>query len=223
MKKLILVFTLLYSSIALAQTAQEIITKNIEATGGLSKWKLLNSITLQGKLVLGLKDEYPIKIYQQRPNLTKTVITIEGKENIIEAYDGTKGYAMNYANNKLQEFANYQPESFDTDFIDFEAKGFSAKVLGKDKVDDRLCYKIELTKNVNKTIYYFDTENYMLLKETKKGETLFYSDFKKVNGLVMPYRIQASTQNKEADYLMVLTKIETNKVFPENTFKINNK
>ncbi|MBF2798862.1 histidine kinase [Riemerella anatipestifer] len=202
------------------QTAKEIIDKNIELTGGLTKWKLLNSIMLQGKVVLGIQEEYPIKIYQQRPNLTKTSIIINNKESVIEAYDGKKGYAMNYANNKLQEFESYQPQSFDTDFIDFEAKGFTAVILGKDKIGERLCYKVELTKNVNKTLYYFDAENYMLLKEVKKGETLLYSDFKKVNGLTMPFRIEASTPKKEGDYVMLLNKIEVNKVFPENTFKI---
>ncbi|WKS94582.1 histidine kinase [Riemerella columbina] len=220
MKKILVITTMVVGSLWSAQTAKEVIDKNIEATGGLSKWKLLNSIVLQGQVILGLKEEYPIKIYQQRPNLTKTTIIIDKKENVIEAYDGKKGYAMNYANNKLQEFSDYQPQSFDTDFIDFEAKGFTATILGKDKIDDRLCYKVELTKNVNKIIYYFDTETYMLLKETKKDETLIYSDFKKVGALVMPFRIDFSTPKKEGDYTMIFNKIETNKVFPENTFKI---
>ncbi|MBO4233950.1 histidine kinase [Riemerella anatipestifer] len=219
-KKIALVVLLALAQVFYAQTAKEIIDKNIELTGGLTKWKLLNSIMLQGKVVLGIQEEYPIKIYQQRPNLTKTSIIINNKESVIEAYDGKKGYAMNYANNKLQEFENYQPQSFDTDFIDFEAKGFTAVILGKDKVGERLCYKVELTKNVNKTLYYFDTENYMLLKEVKKGEALLYSDFKKVNGLTMPFRIEASTPKKEGDYVMLFNKIEVNKVFPENTFKI---
>ncbi|MDY3316095.1 outer membrane lipoprotein-sorting protein [Riemerella anatipestifer] len=219
-KKIALVVLLALAQIFYTQTAKEIIDKNIELTGGLTKWKLLNSIMLQGKVVLGIQEEYPIKIYQQRPNLTKTSIIINNKESVIEAYDGKKGYAMNYANNKLQEFENYQPQSFDTDFIDFEAKGFTAVILGKDKVGERLCYKVELTKNVNKTLYYFDTENYMLLKEVKKGETLLYSDFKKVNGLTMPFRIEASTPKKEGDYVMLFNKIEVNKAFPDNTFKI---
>ncbi|WP_052911727.1 histidine kinase [Riemerella anatipestifer] len=219
-KKIALVVLLALAQVFYTQTAKEIIDKNIELTGGLTKWKLLNSIMLQGKVVLGIQEEYPIKIYQQRPNLTKTSIIINNKESVIEAYDGKKGYAMNYANNKLQEFENYQPQSFDTDFIDFEAKGFTAVILGKDKVGERLCYKVELTKNVNKTLYYFDTENYMLLKEVKKGETLLYSDFKKVNGLTMPFRIEASTPKKEGDYVMLFNKIEVNKAFPGNTFKI---
>ena len=72
---------------------------------------------------------------------------------------------------------------------------------------------------MNKTVYYFDVQNYLLLKEEKKDETLVYSDFKKVNNLVMPFRIEATTPKKEGDYVMILYKIEVNKAFPANTIK----
>ncbi|WP_213279607.1 histidine kinase [Chryseobacterium indologenes] len=219
MKKLLLVFGLIFSHVILAQTAKEIIDKNIELSGGLTNWKLLNSVLLQGKVVLGIKDEYPIKIYQQRPNLTKTLITTGGKETAIEGFDGTKGYAMNYAANKLQEYPEYVPESFDNDFIDWENKGFDAKYLGKEKVGEIYCHKVELTKNVNKNMYYFDTKTYMLIKEVKKDETLVYSDFKKIGNLTMPFRIESSSTKKDGDYVMLLNKIEINKVFPANIFK----
>ncbi|WP_172278376.1 histidine kinase [Chryseobacterium sp. LAM-KRS1] len=219
MKKLLLVFVLIYSQITFAQTAKEIIDKNIELSGGLTNWKLLNSVLLQGKVILGIKDEYPIKIYQQRPNLTKTVLTINNKETAIEGYDGNKGYAMNYATNKVQEYPNYIPESFDNDFIDWENKGFEAKYLGKEKVGDIYCHKVELTKNVNKNFYYFDTNTYMLLKEIKKDETLTYSEYRKVGNLLMPFRIESSSPKKDGDFVMQINKIDINKVFPANIFK----
>lgn len=219
MKKLLLVFIISLYSFATAQTAKEIIAQNIEQSGGLTNWKLLNSTILYGKLTLGIKDEYPIKIYQQRPNLTKTSIIINKKETAIEGYDGKKGYAMNYAANKLQEYPNYTAESFDTDFIDWEAKGFEAKYLGKEKLGSGYVHKVELTKNVNKTVYYFDTKTYMLLKEVKNDETINYSDHRTVGNLVMPFRIESSSPKKDSDYVITLHKIETNKVLPENTFK----
>ncbi|WP_294283973.1 histidine kinase [uncultured Chryseobacterium sp.] len=219
MKKLLLAFILVCSQLCLAQTAKEIIDKNIELSGGLTNWKLLNSVLLQGKVILGVKDEYPIKIYQQRPNLTKTVITIGGKDTAIEGYDGSKGFAMNYATNKVQEYTEYVPESFDNDFIDWENKGFEAKYLGKEKIGNIYCHKVELTKNVNKNIYYFDTKSYMLLKEIKKDETLMYSDYKKIGSLSMPFRIESSSTKKDGDYVMLINRIDTNKVFPANTFK----
>ncbi|MBP3839710.1 MAG: histidine kinase [Chryseobacterium sp.] len=219
MRKILLVFIMLMSGIVSAQTAKEIIEKNIELSGGLTNWKLLNSIIIQGRLTLGINDHYPIKIFQERPNLTKTVITINKKETAIEGYDGKKGYAMNYATNKLQEYPNYIAESFDTDFIDWENKGFEANYLGKEKVGETYCHKVELIKNVNKTLYYFDSKSYMLVKEVKTDETLVYSDYKKVGSLLMPFRIESSTPKKDSDYVMLINKIETNKVLPPNTFK----
>ena len=219
MRKLLFIAILLITTLFSAQTAKQIIDKNIEITGGLTNWKLLNSILLQGKVILGVSEEYPLKIYQQRPNLTKTVITVGKKENVVEGYDGKNGYSMNYVVNKLQVQKDYAAESFDTDFIDFENKGFSAQVLGKEKVGERECFKVELIKNVNKTVYFFDVQNFFLLKEVKKDETLIYSEFKKVNGLIMPFRIEASTPKKEGDYVMILNRIDTNKAFPPNTFK----
>ena len=219
MRKIFLVLLIAIGSIVSAQTAKEIIDKNIELSGGLNNWKLLNSVLLQGRVTLGINDEYPIKIYQQRPNLTKTTITIGKKETAVEGYNGTKGYAMNYAANKIQEYPNYIAESFDNDFIDWENKGFEAKYLGKEKIDDIYCHKLELTKNVNKSVYFFDTKTYMLLKEIKKDEILIYSDYRMVGNLMMPYRIESSSPKKESDYVMILNKIETNKVFPVNTFK----
>lgn len=219
MNKIFLVFALVVSQLMLAQTGKEIIDKNIEVSGGLTNWKLLNSVLLQGKVTLGINDEYPIKIFQARPNLTKTSIIIGKKETAIEGYDGKKGYAMNYATNKLQEYPNYVAEAFDNDFIDFENKGFEAKYLGKEKIGSSYAHKVELTKNVNKTYYYFDTRNYMLLKEEKKDEVLVYSEYKKVGNLMFPFRIESSSPKKDSDYVMLIYKVETNKVFPANTFK----
>lgn len=206
------------NSFAQEITAKQIIEKNIQATGGVINWKRLNSTILQGKVVLGVKEEYPIKIYQSRPNLTKTIVTINKKEQVLEGYDGKKGYAMNYATNKLQEYPSYVPESFDTDFIDYEQKGFSAELLGEEKLGDNEVFKVELTKNVNKTIYFFDKNSYLLLREMKRDEITNYSDYKKVGQLVMPFRIEGNS-SKNVNYLIIINKIELNKVFPENTFK----
>ena len=162
MQKIILIFSIIFSIVISAQSAKDIIDKNIENSGGLTNWKLLNTVQIQGRVTLGVNDSYLMKIYQQRPNLTKTAIIMGGKETPVEGFDGKNGYAMNYAQNKLQQYTDYIPENFDNDFIDWENKGFEAKLLGKEKIGEQYYFKVELTKNVNKTIYFFDVKNYML-------------------------------------------------------------
>ena len=222
LRKINVIFALMLVMGIFAQTpiitAKQIIDKNIQVTGGLTQWKLLNTILLQGKLVLGVKDEYPVKIYQARPNLTKTIVMVNKKEQVLEGFDGKKGYAMNYATNKLQEYPNYKPESFDTDFIDYEQKGFTAEFLGEEKVGNIDAYKIELTKNTNKTIYFFDKQTHYLVKEIKKEETIFYSEHRKVGNLIMPFIIESSSQKKDFAYVMLISKVELNKAFSEGAF-----
>lgn len=221
MKKIILTLIIfpLWGTGGFAQTAKEIIDKNIELSGGLANWKRLNSVVLSGNVTLGINDKFPITIYQQRPNLTKTTIVIDKKENTIEGFDGKKGYAMNYAANKIQENPDYVPEGFDSDFMDWENKGFTAKYLGKEKAGSTNCHKIELSKNSEKTYYYFSVSDFMLLKEEKKDETLIYSDYRKIGNLQFPFRIESSSATKDSDYVILLYKIETNKTLPANTFK----
>lgn len=219
MRKTFLIFAILLIGVFSAQTAKQIIDKNIEVTGGASNWKLLNSILLQGKVILGVNEEYATKIYQQRPNLTKTLVAVGNKESVVEGFDGKNGYVMNYTVNKLQVQKNYVPESFETDYLDYESKGFTAEFLGREKLSDKECFKIALTQNAVKTIYYFDAQTFILLKEVKKDEVIVYSDYRKVNNFLMPFRIESNTPKKEGDYVMILNKIEVNKAFPANTFK----
>lgn len=219
MNRIIVLFAIIFSQIIFAQTAKEIIDRNIESSGGLTQWKLLNTVQIQGRVTLGVNDSYLMKIYQQRPNLTKTAILLAGKETPVEGFDGKNGYAMNYAQNKLTQYNDYIPENFDNDFIDYESKGFEAELLGKEKIGEQVYFKVELTKNVNKTIYYFDVKNYSLYREIKKDETLTYSDYRKVGNLLMPYRIESSSPKKDSDYVMMINKIEINKELPKNTFK----
>jgi len=219
MNRIIVLFAIIFSHIIFAQSAKDIIDKNIENSGGLTNWKLLNTVQIQGRVTLGVNDSYLMKIYQQRPNLSKTAMLIGGKETPVEGFDGKNGYAMNYAQNKLQQYNDYIPENFDNDFIDWENKGFEAKFLGKEKINDQLYFKVELTKNVNKTIYFFEVKTFMLFREIKKDEILTYSDYRKVGNLLMPYRIESSSPKKDSDYVMIINKIDVNKELPKNTFK----
>lgn len=202
-----------------AQTGKEIIDKNIEKTGGLQAWKSLNTVQLKGKVTLSLTEEFPIEIQQARPNLTKTSIWINNQQRVIEGYNGQAGYQMDYTQNKLVVNPDYKAESFDNDFIDFENKGFKANFLGKEMVNGKETYKVELIKNVNKTYYFFDAKTYMLLKEIKNNETLIYSDYRKINKWYFPFRIEGSNPIEKSEYVMVFNTILVNKALSKDNFK----
>lgn len=218
-KKISLFFLLFLTLSVFGQTGKEIIDKNIEKSGGLRAWKLLNTVQLKGNVALSLTEEFPIEIHQARPNLTKTSIWVNNQKRTIEGYDGKNGYQMDYSQNKLVINPNYKSESFDNDFIDFENKGFKANYLGKELINGKEVHKVELVKNVNKTVYYFDVKTYMLIKEVKKDEILVYSDYRKVGDLLFPYRIEGNHLTDKSQYVMNFFDIKINKAFPKDNFK----
>ena len=71
-----------------AQTADELIAKNIEARGGLEKIKAIKTIRATGKIkgfggrVLSMGEE------NARPDLVRVTTTVQGM-TAIQAYDGT--------------------------------------------------------------------------------------------------------------------------------------
>ncbi|PIE50139.1 MAG: histidine kinase [Flavobacteriales bacterium] len=217
--KIIQLLMVLISLGLFGQTGKEIIEKNIEKSGGARAWKLLHTIQLKGSVTLSLTEEFPIEILQARPNLTKTSIWINNQKRTIEGFDGKQGYEIDYAKNQLVVNPQYKVQSFDNDFLDFENKGFKARFLGKENIDGISTYKVELTKNVNKTYYYFDTKTYMLIKEENQEETLLYKNYKRIGNLFFPFRIEGSNPKKKTDYVLNFNEIKTNKAFPKSTFR----
>jgi len=207
-----------FFSIISAQTADEIITSHLEKTGGISNWNALNTIKLKGDVVFGLKEIYKIEIIQKNPNLNKTIIFVGKKKIILEAFDGKNGYKTNNSGKK-EIIKNYIAESFDSDLLNYTQKGFVAELMGKDKVNNQECYKISVSKAKNKTLYYFNTSNYNLIKEIKADETLEYSNYKKVGNLFFAYRIESTSEKKDGDYSLILNSIEINKSIEDSAFK----
>lgn len=201
-----------------AQNATEIIHQHLETTGGTTEWKKLNNVHMQGRLVLGVKQDFPVRILQQRPNLSKTLITQGTKEILTEGYNGKYGVQYNYLTQQTQKDPKYSPENFDSDLLDHQLKGFQARLINKTNISGQDVWQVQLSKGNEQSLYFFDTKTYYLLREIKGDTQIDYADFRKVGNLVMPYRI-VSTSKSEGTYRLQFNKIETNKKLPTNTFQ----
>ena len=78
---------------AAAQTADDIIAKNIKATGGMDKLKAAKTIRMTGKLSLSQGLEAPVVLEQKRPNSVRMEFTIQGMTGV-QAYDGKIGWSL---------------------------------------------------------------------------------------------------------------------------------
>jgi hypothetical protein len=202
-----------------AQTADEILAKYFEATGGLEKLRGIKSIKMIGKAP-SPQGEFPITIYNKAPNKQKLVLNVQGKELVAQAYDGTTAWSLNpFAGGtdpvKLdeQQTKEISEEELEDDFIDYKKKGHAVTLEGKEEIDGVQCYKIKLEKNKNNDkediteVYYFDSENYVPIMQKNyvrsgpaKGTEVqtYLSDYQEVSGFVIPFFIEQKVNGNTA-------------------------
>jgi hypothetical protein len=219
-----------------AQTADELVSKNVQARGGLEKIKDIKTLRITGNSVTG---GTPIVIVNEymRPNLIRESFSLAGM-TAIQAYDGTSGWQISpFGGRKDPEFLgedDLRDLQLDSDFegplVDYKAKGNTVEFLGHDTVDgdDALRLKVTL-KNGDVVYYYLDPDTYLeIRKETqefirgavKEG---FYDlgSYKPVAGVMFPFSITSGSKNNPDGGLTVtVDKIEVNLPLPASDFAV---
>src|SRR3984957_3339736 len=76
-----------------AQTAEELVAKNLKARGGIEKIKAIKTLRMTGKLQQG---SFTAQFSSNAiaPNLLRNVVTVQGM-SMIQAYDGSTGWQIN--------------------------------------------------------------------------------------------------------------------------------
>ncbi len=202
----------LFLSVGNAQTADEIIDKYFENTGGYSKWSAVESMKMTAKMnQQGL--EFPLVMIQMKDGRQSTSITFQGKEIKQGVYDGATLWSHNFMNMKAEKSDAESTENFKVNlasdfpmpFFDYKKRGYKVEMLGKETIEGTETFKIKLTKNPIKVdgqpkesieFYFFDTENFvplMVESEISSGQAkgmigqTKLSDYQEVNGLMMPF------------------------------------
>ena len=213
-----------------AQTADEIIAKNIEAMGGAAKMSALTSVKKTGSLSAQGMD-IPIVM---------TTSHMKGMRLDIEIM-GTSNYQIITPDKGLMFFPIQQmtePKELDAETVkaaqsqldlqgplfNYKEKGNNVEYLATEKVEGSDTYKLKLTNKSGNIIYYFiDTKSNRVIKTSGKAkgpdgvetdvETV-YSDYKQnADG----YWFAFSTTTPQGP--ITLEKIETNIKVDENIFK----
>jgi outer membrane lipoprotein-sorting protein len=221
-----LILGALLGASAWAQTADELIEKNIQAKGGREKLKAMNTLRMTGKMTMGQGMEAPFTMEMARPNKMRVEFTIQGMTGI-QAYDGQKGWLlMPFMGKKDPEEmpadqvkVMQEQADFDGVLVDYKEKGHQVEYLGKDQMEGTPVHKLKVTKksgDVN-TIY-LDAETFLELKVAGKtkmgdreieGETML-GDYKEVGGVVMAHSIEQKAVGMPAGMVMTIEKVEVN-------------
>src|SRR5437899_9573538 len=87
-----------------AQSAEELVSKNIEAKGGMDKIKAIKSVRITGKLTGGGGFTAVTIQENERPNLVRETFALQGM-TAVTAYDGTTGW-------QIQPFGGHKDPEF---------------------------------------------------------------------------------------------------------------
>ena len=225
LKLSLLALTALFSAASVhAQSADDIIAKHIEATGGKEKLKAINSVRMESTLeVMG----------NEAPNTT-TILNGKGYRNesefngqkIIQVYTDKSGWMVNPMAGATDpqaipedQLKAGQEQIFAIPLLDYAARGGKAELLGQEKVGDVSAYKVKITNGGSSTTYYFDPATYYIIQATRQAEmmgqqmdiTITNSDFKKTDyGWVVPQSI-AMNMGGQFSMTMKMKNIEINK------------
>lgn len=237
MKKGIITLTALFAVvIANAQTADEIISKHIDAIGGKDKLSKLTSVYIEsGTEVMGNESTSKTTILNGKG--FRSEADFNGQQ-IVQVVTDKGGWGINPlagSSDPIPVPAEQYKVAEDQIYVDplfnYTARGSKVELLGKEKAGAVDAYKLKYTnKDSAETTYYIDPSSYYIIQAVKKGNamgqevtvTVGYSDFKKTDfGVSLPY----STNIDMGQFaLKVATKkVEVNKTVDPSIFEIPKK
>jgi outer membrane lipoprotein-sorting protein len=220
---------------AAAQTADEIVAKVLAARGGADKIRAVRSQRVDGKISFGPQAEGLFSVEFARPGKMHMEINVNG-QTFVRVYDGkSAGWIINpFAPNKdvqsmdADDLRNISDESdFDGPLVDYQAKGNHIELLGKDELDGKQVYKLQLTnKNGDARTYFFDASTFLLVKWEGKRKAdgqevpveTFFSDYREVNGLKFAFEIDSDSPGSQQQQKITIEKITLDSQIDEGKF-----
>ena len=214
------------SAFTLAQTADELVNKNIQAKGGIDKIKAIRSIRVTGKLSGGGGFTAATAQESQRPNLVRETFSLQGM-TAVTAYDGTTGWQIQpFGGHKDPEFLGEDDmrdlvldADFDGPLVDYKEKGNTVEYLGHDIVDgdDALRLKVTL-KNGDILYYYLDPDTFLeirrevqeFIRGSIRESVTEMGSYKPVAGVMYPFSISQGSKANPAQSTVTIEKIEAN-------------
>lgn len=232
----LLLFLFCCSLCGFAQTSNELVSKNLQAKGGLEKIKAVHSLRTAGDLDAGFF-KAKLSSESQRPDFYRTNVTVQGMTRV-QAYDGSRAWQISPFNGKKDpqlmgddDSRNLIEEAdFDGPLVDAQAKGNKIEYLGHDQVDGDDAYKLKVTlKNGDILYYYLDPDTYLeiqierqqFIRGSVRESVTLLGSYKPVNGVMYPFSIEAGPKNDpDSRAKITIQKIEANAPVNEADFKM---
>ncbi len=222
---LLSVALLIGGAFASAQTADEIISKYLQAIGGKDFLTKITSLYTESKMdIMGNESTQKVTVLNGKGY--KSEMDIMGS-SIITCITENGGWTINpmagstsatelpdeqYKASKEQIFVG-------SPFTNYAEKGYETELLGNEAIGNVNAVKVKLTSPDNISVAYsFDPETGYLLKSVMQSEmqgqmvetTVNFSDYRQANGYTLPYKVNMNIGGM-FDLASTVTNVEINK------------
>lgn len=226
------------STVAHAQTAEEIVAKNLKAKGGVEKLKAMNTVKITGTIsAQGM--ELPMTTWARRPNLIRREMQIQDKR-VVNAFDGVTVWAINpmmTGSDEPQELTGpmatmtKDDADFDGVLVDYKEKGHKVELVGAETLEGKKVYHLKITKKNGQIQHYFvdadsgievRTVSSVQMGPTTAEVTTDLSNYQVVDGLSVPFSMKQSMNGQVAAEVKI-EKVEFNLPIDDTMFKMPGK
>ena len=226
------------SCVAFSQTAEELVSKNIKAKGGIEKIEAAKTRLTTGKVKGGgrRRSVATFKEMNMRPNLVRNNLTLQGM-TAVQAYDGFAGWQTQpFRGRKEPELMGEDnlrdlllAADFDGPLVDYAAKGNTIEYLGHDTVDGDDALRLKVTLKNGDIVYdYLDPDTYLEIREeiqqfvrgSVRERVVDLGSYKAVDGVMYPFSISEGPRNNPAAQVTTIQKIEVNVPMQDSDFAV---
>jgi hypothetical protein len=208
-------------------TFDQLVSKNIEAKGGVDALRSLESLRLTGKMLVEQgKIELSYLQTKKRPGEVRTEATLQAMTQV-EAYDGKEGWKISpFQGRKDPERMSaddvkslMEDAEIDGPLVDWKAKQSTVDYVGTEDVDGTLAYKLKVVrKNGDVNFVYLDPDHFLeiriLTQRIKHGAQVEVEtdlgDYEKINGVFIPFSIETGRKGDPDKQKIVIDKAEAN-------------
>jgi hypothetical protein len=209
-----------------APTVEQIVEKHVAARGGLKKIRAIQTLRESGRMTEGPNREALVTRELKRPSSSRFEITLQGITGIFVS-DGTTGWKLNPFDGDFEpkplpeEAIREAAEQADIEgpLVDWKAKGHAIALAGRETVDGRDAYKIQVTlKSGGTRTEYIDAKSFQRIRadstRTVKGRPVqisaTFGDFHKSAGVAFAHAVEISASGRPQKMRIVVDKIEVN-------------
>jgi outer membrane lipoprotein-sorting protein len=213
-------FLLVINGFAQAQNVEEIVAKHIAAIGG-DNWAKVEAVKSEAKISA---DGAPgmtmtMNMLAVRDKSLRMDVSVMGMTQTT-VLNGDGGWSINPFANKLEpepltaDEVKSMKDMTDVDgsLVGYKAKGYTIEYVGMEDVDGVEAFKIKINKGDKRSEYsFFDPTTYYEIKNIRVEEVdgqesetaTIYSNFKKQDGIVLPFTIQQADPNMGGSTVMI--------------------